>query len=99
MLGNVVQFRLDVQGYSSKVLWVEWTMYQMQAGEWQPSRDVSLDDCLEAYVVPSVPDDQGIITFWVPLPTKPGVYRVQYSIVAPDGQGASLDTAHTDTFH
>ncbi len=99
VLGDVAQFSVEIQGYSSKTLWLAWTMYQKQQGFWHPSSYPSLDYRLEAYLVPSVADDQGTLTFWFPIPSRRGDYQVRYEILSPANPGVSLATAETSPFH
>jgi hypothetical protein len=97
MVGNVVEFDIRTEGWSGKRLWLTWTMYEKREGYWNPSDHVYLINHAEAYVVPEASDDEGVLTFWFPIPREHGDYRVHYLIRAP-GNGHPLKAGQTPSF-
>jgi hypothetical protein len=97
MLGDAVSFEVHTRGWSGQRLWLAWTMYEKQNGYWNPSQHEYLIDHAETYLVPTASDDEGILTFWFPIPKQQGDYEVRYFIRAP-GSGAELAHGKSQSF-
>jgi hypothetical protein len=97
ILGDAVSFEVHTQGWVGQRLWLTWTMYEKQGAYWDPSSREYLIDHAEAYVVPTASDDEGILTFWFPIPRQRGEYQVRYFIRAPR-DGAKLASGKTPSF-
>jgi hypothetical protein len=97
MLGDAVSFGVHTRGWNGQRLWLAWTMYEKQNGYWNPSQHEYLIDHAEAYLVPTASDDEGILTFWFPIPKQQGDYEVRYFIRAP-GSGAELAHGRSHSF-
>ncbi len=97
MLGDAVSFEVHTRGWNGQRLWLAWTMYEKQGEYWNPSRHEYLIDHAEAYLVPTASDDEGILTFWFPVPEQQGDYEVRYFIRAP-GTGAELALGRSHSF-
>jgi hypothetical protein len=98
VLGDAVSFDLHTRGWVGQQLWLTWTMYEKREGHWNPSSQQYLIDHAEAYLVPAAVDDEGILTFWFPIPRQPGEYQVRYFIRAPGGR-RKLAAGKTHTFN
>lgn len=97
ILGDAVSFEVHTQGWIGQQLWLTWTMYEKQHGGWNPSERSYLIDHAEVYVVPTASRDEGILTFWFPIPDQPGEYQVRYNIRAPR-TGLKLASGKTPGF-
>jgi hypothetical protein len=97
MLGDAVSFNVHTQGWIGQQLLLTWTMYEKQEGHWNPSSREYLIDHAEAYLVPTASEDEGILTFWFPIPKQPGDYQVRYFIRAPRS-GLKLASGKTPSF-
>ena len=97
VLGDAVSFDVHTHGWIGQQLWLTWTMYEKQDGFWNPSSREYLIDHAEAYVVPTAIEDEGILTFWFPIPKQRGDYQVHYFIRAP-GSGKKLVAGKSPSF-
>ncbi len=97
MLGDAVNIEVHTRGWVGQRLWLTWTMYEKRDGFWNPSHHEYLIDRPEAYLVPMAAADEGILSFWFPIPSQPGDYQVRYFIRAP-GSGDRLAPGRTPTF-
>jgi hypothetical protein len=98
VLGDAPQFRVDIKGYAGSTLWLEWTLQRRVGGFWQFSSQPAFDARLEAYISPSRQEDEGVLSFWFPIPKPPGRYRVEYWLLRPHGQSEPLATNWTPVF-
>jgi hypothetical protein len=97
VLGDAVSLQVHTRGWIGQRLWLTWTMYEKQDGYWNPSSREYLIDHAEDYVVPTASNDEGILTFWFPIPKQSGDYEIRYSIRAP-GSGEKLASGRTSSF-
>jgi hypothetical protein len=97
VLGDAVSLEVHTRGWIGQQLWLTWTMYEKQDGYWNPSSREYLIDHAEAYVVPTASNDEGILTFWFPIPKQQGDYEVRYFIRAPRS-GYKLASGKTHSF-
>jgi hypothetical protein len=97
VLGDVVSFEVHTHGWIGQRLLLTWTMYEKQDGYWDPSDHEYLIDHADTYIVPAASNDEGILTFWFPIPRQRGDYEVRYFIRAP-GSGEELATGKTQSF-
>ncbi len=97
VLGDAVSFNVHTHGWIGQQLWLTWTMYEKHDGYWNPSSQVYLIDHAEAYLVPSAAEDEGVLTFWFPIPKQRGDYQVHYFIRAP-GSGKKLAAGKSKSF-
>jgi hypothetical protein len=97
VLGDAVSFDVHTHGWIGQQLWLTWTMYEKQDGYWNPSSRVYLIDHAEAYLVPAATEDEGVLTFWFPIPKQRGDYQVRYFIRAP-GTGKKLVEGKSPSF-
>jgi hypothetical protein len=72
-------------------------MYEKQDGYWDPSDHEYLIDHADTYIVPAASNDEGILTFWFPIPRQRGDYKVYYFIRAPSS-GEKLASGTTGSF-
>jgi len=97
VLGDAVSFNVHTRGWIGQQLWLTWTMYEKHDRYWNPSSREYLIDHAEAYVVPTAADDEGILTFWFPIPKQRGDYQVRYFIRAP-GSGKKVAGGKCESF-
>ncbi len=92
-VGNAIDLPITAVGYWGKRLPVRWSILTDRG---KPLNVAELTDQLSLEVVPEDCSDSGRELMWTPLPSRPGHFLVEITLL--DNDGERLDTRRTDVF-